>query len=106
MPEHIPATQQDISLILNELSTLRVEVRGINTRLDTQNGRIGKAEDAVLILVHDAQRIEKEDDQRRADSGQDNQLEGLKELFKTYISPAITSGGVLYLIAKGAGWIP
>ena len=106
MPEHIPATQQDISLILNELSTLRVEVRGINTRLDTQNGRIGKAEDAVLILVHDAQRIEKEDNQRRADSRQDKQLEGLKELFKTYISPAITSGGVLYLIAKGAGWIP
>ena len=75
-----------------DLNLLREEMREgfkqINTRLDKQNGRIGKTENRienvekdVLVLIHDKEQEEREAVEKRADARQDKLI---KELYKMF----------------------
>lgn len=105
-----PVTQMDLDLLRQEM---REGFKQINARLDKQNGRIGKTElrvekveKDVLILVHDKSQDEREATEQRADARQDKLIKELYKMFNEYVRPAVTMGGILYLIAKSAGWIP
>ena len=100
-----------------DLNLLREEMREgfkqINTRLDKQNGRIGKTENRienvekdVLVLIHDKEQEEREAVEKRADARQDKLIKELYKMFNEYVRPVVTMGGILYLIAKSAGWVP
>jgi len=96
----------EYDLILNELTTIRSELVEIKTRVGIQNGRVSQAERDILILKHDADREDREELEKRADVRQDKLLMEFSKLFDKYLRPAVTMGGILYLIFKLNGWVP
>lgn len=101
--EVLPATQNNIGELASEM---REGFRQVNARLDKQNGRIGKNEDTILILQHDAEREERERLEARQDARQDKQMKEWRRLFQEYVQPVLTLSGIGYLVAKSQGWLP
>ena len=96
----------EYDLILNELSTIRARLEGIEGHLETQNSRIRKAEDSLLIIEHNSRQEHEDQLEANADKRQDKMLQEFGKLFEKYLRPVITMGGIGYIIAKLSGWVP
>ena len=91
--------------IIGELRELRKELSGkidvglagVNTRLDTLNGRVREQEIDIAILKHDS---EYEEETAREERIYDK----FKAILKDYLSPASVVGMLLYLGGKSQGW--